>query len=358
MARNNILDKRKTVVAVRFSALGDIAMTLPSLYNAALSNPEFDFIFVTRKAFTSIFVNRPENLTVEGVDLNGDYSGPSGMYRLFRKLKNEHGFDMFIDLHDVLRTKILRMFCRLSGIRVVSIDKGRDDKRRLTRRNGKILTQLRPMTLRYADTFLRAGLAVGDSFHGLFNGPCRDEELIAAVTAPKTDAAEHWIGIAPFAKHKGKIYPPELMEKVVERLVAAPKYRLFLFGGGGDEAAVLSSWAEKYPRVVSLAGRKLGFKIELALLSNLDLVVSMDSGNMHLASLVGVPVVSVWGATHPYCGFAGWHQTPDNVIQLPMPCRPCSVFGDKKCMRGDYLCLAGISPTLIVDKIHAVIGAL
>lgn len=78
----------------------------------------------------------------------------------------------------------------------------------------------------------------------------------------------------------------------------------------------------------------------------------MDSANMHLASLVGLRTVSVWGATHPYTGFLGWRQRTRDVVQLDMTCRPCSVFGDRPCFRGDYHCLAGITPKMIIEKLE------
>jgi len=81
-------------------------------------------------------------------------------------------------------------------------------------------------------------------------------------------------------------------------------------------------------------------------------MLSMDSANMHLASFVGVPVISIWGATHPYAGFYGWNQSPDNAVQIEMECRPCSVFGNKKCFRGDYACLLNIKPQLVLNKIE------
>ena len=81
----------------------------------------------------------------------------------------------------------------------------------------------------------------------------------------------------------------------------------------------------------------------------------MDSANMHLASLTGIPVVSIWGATHPYAGFMGWGQSLDNAIQLDMDCRPCSIFGQKPCRLGDYPCLNNIKPETVVEKINTLL---
>ena len=90
-------------------------------------------------------------------------------------------------------------------------------------------------------------------------------------------------------------------------------------------------------------------------MSWLDAMVSMDSANMHLASLVHTPVVSIWGPTHPYCGFSGWHQSPDLAVQLDISCRPCSVFGNKECYIGDFRCMRSISPQMIIDKVTKLI---
>jgi ADP-heptose:LPS heptosyltransferase len=90
-------------------------------------------------------------------------------------------------------------------------------------------------------------------------------------------------------------------------------------------------------------------------MSHLDLMLSMDSANMHLASLTGVPVISIWGATHPYAGFMGYGQNPDNAIQTSLPCRPCSIYGNKPCMSKDYACLNDIRPETVLEKIQLTI---
>ena len=90
-------------------------------------------------------------------------------------------------------------------------------------------------------------------------------------------------------------------------------------------------------------------------MSHLDVMVSMDSANMHMASLVNIPVVSIWGATHPLAGFMGYHQSLDNAVQTDMDCRPCSIYGQKPCQFGDYRCMMAITPQMIVEKIANVL---
>lgn len=340
----------QSVLLTRFSALGDVALTVPVLYSACRCYPDVRFTFVTRRSMTTIFINPPENLTVVGLDLEKDYRGVSGLWKLFKELRQEFEFDGFIDLHDVLRTKIFRFYCRMHHIPVAVLNKGRKGKSALTRQRGKVLLPLISTRARYRQAFHKIGLPVESCFYGLFDGEKGAVKQFEMITPPKADG-QKWVGIAPFAKHQGKIYPPALMEQVVEAISKRENTKVFLFGGGDNETKVLQEWAKRYDNVVSLAGKRYGFPTELALVSWLDVMLSMDSANMHLASLVCTPVVSIWGATHPYCGFTGWRQKEEDTIQLPMTCRPCSVFGNKPCFRGDYHCLSGIAPSVVVDKV-------
>lgn len=341
------------ILVTRFSALGDIAMTIPALYDACRSNPERQFLMLTRKGPAKMFVNRPDNLRVAGIDLD-EYKGAAGLWRLASRLADA-GVTMMVDLHDVLRTKALRGFLATRGIRSTHIDKGRREKKNLTRANHKHIVPLKNSIERYRDTFTRAGLRMEKSFSTIFPDGA-DPALFAAATAPKKEG-ERWIGLAPFARHKGKIYPPELMEQAIADMTSKQGVKIFLFAGGPEEEARAALWAAKYPGIVNLAPLHMGFEAEMALMSHCDAVISMDSANMHLASLAGTRVISIWGATHPYCGFMGFNQNEKDTLQLEMSCRPCSVFGDKPCRRGDYHCLNGITPQRIVKAVGLSVAA-
>lgn len=340
------------VLISRFSALGDVAMTIPVVYNACAANPSAQFYFLTRKHPAQLFINRPANLTVLGIDLD-EYKGVAGMWRLAKELRENYKIDTFVDLHDVLRTKLLRMFLTMQGVKCRHIDKGRSEKRKLTRPNNKVLVQLKPTPERYADTFRAAGIELADSFRSIFGHGKGDPAVFASVTTPRS-LGEFRLAIAPFAKHPGKIYPLELMAKVVKHFASQPNTKIFIFGFGKEEEKAIERLADGAPNVINMAAARIGMAAELSLLSHCDVMLSMDSANMHLASLVGLRAVSVWGATHPYTGFLSWHQKTSDTVQLDMSCRPCSVFGNKPCARGDYHCLGGITPQMIINKIQVI----
>ena len=206
---------------------------------------------------------------------------------------------------------------------------------------------------RYIRVFQKLGFSFPISFHSLYGVRKGNIDSLRQEVGYKGEN-DRWIGLAPFAAHKGKIYPIALQEQVVQALSKKENVTLFLFGGGKEEVALLSKWEETYLHVISVAG-KFKMSQELALMSHLDVMIAMDSGNMHLASLTGIPVVSIWGATHPYAGFMGWGQSEANAIQVNLPCRPCSIFGNKPCLRGDYACLNQITPRQIIQKVESLL---
>lgn len=338
------------ILIIRFSAIGDVAMTIPVVYSLATQYPQHEITVLSRKNMAPLFQRLPDNVRFMGIDLSEEYKGFSGINRLYSQLKNLH-FESVADLHNVLRTRWLCLRFALSGIPTATICKGRAGKRKLVRRRCKVFEVQKSSFERYADVFDKLGLPISLNFTSIFGEYKGDFSQIEPTVGAKVN--RKWIGIAPFAKHKGKIYPLELQERVVAHFALKPEVKVFLFGGGKEEQAVFDSWIAKYPTVTSMAG-KLDMDAELNLISHLDVMLTMDSANMHLASLVNTPAVSVWGATHPFAGFMGWKQLPANAVQVDLSCRPCSVFGQKPCFRGDYACLYGIKPGQIIEKIERV----
>ena len=339
------------VLVIRLSAIGDVAMTIPVVYSAAKANPNDSFTVLTQDFLIPLFINRPSNIQILGVDIKGREKKLSGFLWFAFRLAGRN-YDMVLDLHDVIRSRIIDLIFRLKGKRIFKIDKKRKERKQLIAKPPKTITPLPFITDCYTEVFHRAGFRFEDTFTTLFTDTPDESLMLYPIFGEKKG---RWIGIAPFAKHKGKIYPIEEMEKVVELLSKQPDTTLFFFGGKGYEEAVLNQWELQCPNTHSVAGR-YNLVQELKLISRLDVLLCLDSANMHFASLVGTKVVSVWGATHPYTGFYGYKQHPDNAIQVELSCRPCSVYGKKPCHRKDYACLKQIMPEQIVDKIHISIG--
>ena len=321
-------------------------MTIPLLYSLSETYPEYRFIFVSRDRFGQFFINKPKNLDFIGINL-ANYKGLRDLYKLYCEL-SAFKPDAFADLHDVLRTKILRTYFRLFGrTKVACIDKGRKEKKELTKESNTNKQWLKSTFERYREVFTQLGLPFTPRFTSLFKNEKGNIDDFAATLPPKGN--DRWIGIAPFARHNGKIYPLEKMEEVVSLLSKEQRIKIFFFGNGPEEEQTINQWRNKFVNTISFIG-KSNFNGELRLISHLDAMLCMDSANMHMASLVGTPVLSIWGATSPLAGFLGWQQHKEDCIELEMACRPCSIFGNKPCRFGDYRCM-NISPQTIVNKI-------
>ena len=320
----------KTILAYRFSAFGDVAMTVPVCVEFLEQNPDVQIIFISRDNFKDLFDRHPR-LIFKGISFD-DYKGVFGIRKLTRQLIREFKPDYVADLHDVIRTKMVNSIFKRHRYKVFKINKGKEEKEKLTNVWNLDKKPLKRTVERYADVFRKMGFPLELS-HNL---------------RPQTDE-KSGVGFAPFAQHKGKMMPLEKSFELAR--VLAKSHKIYFFGGGKEEDEILRKWESQIPNTLSLSG-KLSLKEELQKISELETMISMDSANMHLASLMGTRCVSVWGSTHHFAGFLGYGQSEEDIVHVKdLSCRPCSVFGDKECFRGDYACLHELNIQKIIDRI-------
>ena len=328
--------------------MGDVAMTVPVLRALVLQHPETKITVVSRPSFQTFFADIP-NVNFFGVDLNQRHKGFFGLLRLFFDLR-KLDIDLVADLHNVLRSKVVRILFALSGKKVAATDKGRAEKKALTSLTNKVFAPLKPMAERHVDTFQQLGFSI-DITHPKFPEKAVLSEEIISFTGTKN---QNWIGIAPFAQYESKVYPQDLMQHVIDALAVNKNNHLFLFGGGATEIQKLQQLQNKHDNVIVVAG-KLAFEAEIQLISNLDIMLSMDSGNSHIAAMLGVKVITLWGATHPYAGFKPFNQ-PDafclTADRTQYPLLPTSIYGNKK-VKGYDEVMRTILPSQVVEKINS-----
>ncbi len=328
--------------------MGDVAMIVPVIQVLHNTYEEAEIVVVSRRFFAPLFHDLPRVKFI-GIDLKQDYKGLSGLYRLFRLLEKEKP-DFIADLHDVLRTKVLDLLFKLRGYKVAVIDKGRAEKKALTRPQNKVFLPLKTTHQRYAEVFKQMGYPIDlknfvpvkpviSKRVQLFLSPVNDHKII---------------GIAPFAAHKGKQYPLNKIKEVIRLILEKDENAaILLFGGGTKEKDRLDELETiNRNRVINAAGI-FSFEEELQIISRLHVMLSMDSGNGHLAVLYAVPVITIWGATHPFAGFAPFNQPFEHQL-LPdlnkFPQLPTSVYGNKIFAGFDSIWKT-IEPEVIVEKI-------
>lgn len=331
------------IVVLRFSAMGDVAMVASVLHELVVQNRGAELVMVSRAAFKPFFKSI-ENVTFHAIEPKTTHKGIIGLYKLFVELKTYNVLAV-ADLHDNIRSRILCLFFWMSGVKIKRIDKGRSEKRALTRPVNKVVKQLKQTVERYADVFKSLHLNLKLS-HQLLRGK---QQISVKAEGLFNSSLHKKVGISPFAQHIYKVYALTSMEVVIAELNSLG-YDVFIFGGGKEEQAIAEDWANKFKNVQNLIGN-FTLTEELEIISNLDLMLSMDSAGMHMASLMGVPVVSIWGPTHPYAGFLGYGQLESDCLQIEDPIRPNSIYGNKPCLCGVIPCIDLVKPETIVNKI-------
>ncbi|HWR99908.1 MAG TPA: glycosyltransferase family 9 protein [Prolixibacteraceae bacterium] len=341
----------KKILVFRLSAMGDVALTVPVIRHVIENNSDLHITLVTRPFFAPFFFGIPR-LKLYFPKLEEKHKGLTGLYRLFTDLRKMGPYEEVIDLHAVLRTKIVSFFFRISGTPVFSIDKGRAEKNELIRT--KKIVFLKHSTQRYADTFIKAGIA-----SRIGKAPYIDYSTEAFQSARSyllgkiPEKGYLKIGLSPFANTAPKIWGLENFKELITLINQNHKAVFFLFGGGEKEIKLLKQ-LEQHAGNIHLVAGKFTLSEEIAMIRMLDLMIAMDSSNMHLASLSGVRTISVWGGTHPAFGFSALGQPEEYQIQPPegiLTCRPCSVFGGKKCIYPTIRCMELIKASDLYNKL-------
>lgn len=334
------------LLVIRTSAMGDVALATPVLRAVRNKYPELEIVFLTSPVFKPFFYSI-DGLTLFLIDLKQRHGGFAGLLRLFRDLSAGGRFEIVIDLHDVLRSQVLRSLFRLKGVPCYVIDKGRREKHEVI--TGKRKTRIRHTVERYCDTFAKAGLPVE-----LTEGPwiIPSPVALSKIDTFTGSGDDLNIGVAPYAMHKLKVWPEGYMLRLLKMISEKHKAKFFLFGGQ-EEAEKLEKFQENMPDSYNTAGR-LSLDEELALMSRLDLMIAMDSSNMHMAALTGIKVISIWGGTDPLSGFGAWRQPEEYIISIAvdqLTCRPCTIYGKGECRRGDHACMNWLTPEIVFDRI-------
>jgi ADP-heptose:LPS heptosyltransferase len=334
------------ILVIRTSAMGDVALLTPVLKSMEMQYPGTEMTVVTRPAFAPFFYSF-SGVTLYLADFKKRHKWLTGIFRLRYDLNKEGKFDYVIDLHDVLRSKILRWLFLISGVPVKSINKGRKEKQNVL--TGRRKVQLVHSAERYFEVFAAAGFPLKkvegpwitstEEGQRRANGLLKEKELIH-------------IGVAPYAKHDLKMWPENYMISLMEMIAKHAKVRFWLFGGK-EETPQLIEMQNRIPESVLVAGT-LNLDEELALISHLKFMISMDSSNMHMAALTGTKVISIWGGTDPLTGFGAWQQPDDYALRIPveeLTCRPCTVFGKGECRRKDFACMIWLTPEKVFERL-------
>lgn len=341
------------ILVIRFSAMGDVALTAPVIHTLLERNPDLEITLVSNAFFEPLF-NPSPRFHFFGADLKGKHKGVPGLRKLYKTLKANR-FDAVVDLHDVIRSRIVSRFFRWSGHDIVRFDKGRNEKKQLLKPNATFI-QLPHTTQRYLNAFEQLGLSISNDWVWRKIEPTNQLKNFLTNHGLQ-QKKKKWIGIAPFAKHESKMWAFERIIRLAQALETQGN-QIFLFGGGATEIEKLKRLNEKLNHGILVAGN-LDLSYEMELMQHLDLMVAMDSANMHLMSILGKPVVSIWGGTHYFAGF-GPLNNEMGIVEVPkkeLNCRPSTIYGKTNAQQLDCAkrAMDGITLEMVLEKVNRIL---
>lgn len=329
----------KTLV-IRFSSIGDVVLTSPLLRVLRSRFPKSQIDFLTRKEYADLVRFNPNvNLTYE-FDTSEGFAG----LRRMKKTLKEEGYDLVVDLHNSIRSRFVRS---MRGVKAVVVDKRIPERTLLVKFKKNSYAGIVPVADRYLETLGEYGIS-SDGKGAELHLP--DEVLFGVasrVAKLHLNRFEHVLGICPFARHATKEWPAERYAEVGRRFVAEKAGAVMIFGGKADvpRATALSAALRSHAgseRVIDWTG-ELTLAESAAALQYCDVVVTNDSGLMHMAAAMQRRVVALFGSTVEEFGFFPPRNTSVVIEQKDLACRPCSHIGRDTCPEGHFRCMLDTS---------------
>jgi lipopolysaccharide heptosyltransferase II len=338
----------ENILISRLSSIGDIVLTTPVIRAVRKKYPDARITFLIKKQFASLVQHNPFINKVITFDRS---DGSASLRSLSDEIRKEQ-FDWMIDLHNNLRTNYLRYSCRIPLITTYS---KQTFKRILLVRAGKsFFGEIKPVYLKYFEA-LRTHQIVYDQ-----NGTevYFDEEVNTAVNlqleSDKVGEEDHLCVICPGASFSNKQWLPERFAETADDLITTRNFKVVFLGGKGD-ASLCDSIIRimKYP-ALNYAGQ-LSLTGSAAMLKRAVLVITNDSGMMHLAQSQKTAVVAIFGPTTRELGF---FPLPDKsaVVEKMVKCRPCTTKGLNYCPMKHFQCMNLIETADVLSAAYALSG--
>ena len=329
------------IVVLRYSSLGDVALTNPVLDQIQHYWPEAKVYFATKAAFAPAIQNHPALEAV--VPLAG-----KGLFSLLAHAQELKALepDLVLDLHDSLRTHILSFF--LNRAKILVYDKEAVRRRLLVKKIGE--APALHTIQKYLKPLETLGVPIPSRIHFTVHIGKKDHSFLREFLEKRRIAPSQLVvGLGPGSIWATKRWLPERYAELASRLVEDYKCKLLWFGSKAEEPLIRQIQnrmrGTAVERGLCLAGEQ-SLEESIALMGRCDLFIGNDSGLTHLASGRGCRVVVIFGSTTPALGFAPWG--PHTVVEVAgLTCRPCDVHGRSSCPLGHFKCMNDLTVDLV-----------
>jgi lipopolysaccharide heptosyltransferase II len=336
--------------------MGDVVLTTPALRILKENFPKAEIHYCTKHSYTDLLKNNPDIDKLTDIDDELDF----GKLKELRKRFSEERYDLIIDLHNNLRTFYLRLFLGF-GSKVIKFKKYSFRKFLLVKFKINLMKELPSIAVRYAHTLHKLGIKIDTSNKELFNPEVYTDEpskeVVEKILIEKNITRDKKIiCIIPSAKHFTKTYPAEYYTDLINRF-DKDKYCFVLIGKGNDKMAIDEIISQTNVYAMSFCD-ELNLTELTKLMKKCSLVVSGDTGPMHIAEALNLPLVMIAGSSVKEFGFFPQSQKAKVIENSGLSCRPCSHIGREKCPKSHFKCMKELKPEMVYERCGEMMGNL
>ncbi|MCK4403653.1 MAG: glycosyltransferase family 9 protein [candidate division Zixibacteria bacterium] len=341
--------KIEKILIIRFSSLGDVILTTPVIGVLKTKFPQSRIFFLTKAQYGDILRNDPRIFSLIEFDPRGRHKGISGFFKLIEKLRT-YDFDLLVDLHANLRSFFVRHPTK-SKIKL------KYNKRWLSRFLMVHCKFLKIKAIHTVDSYMKVlkkmQINTPEKNPLIFLSRDDEESSRLFLLEQKVEKDDIVVGVHPGARWQTKRWDEGKFKQVCQDLIGRDNCKIMLLGDAGDEKLV-EKIKQDLPneKVINAVGLPLGRF--MSLIRRCDCLIINDSGPMHIASALQVPVVAIFGPTHPKLGFSPVG-SKNMVLCANVKCSPCSLHGEKRCSKKSRFCMDLIGPEMVVEVVEGLL---
>jgi heptosyltransferase-2 len=326
------------ILLVRFGSLGDVLLTTPLIRALRTRHPAATISVLTKQAWAPLLSANPHLDEVIAV------APGQSLVPLARALRAAR-FSHLLDLHGSVRTRVLRLLVPGSW---TGFDARRRARQALIRTHQDTYRDQVPVPERYFEAARELDVAPDGGPAELFTSPAAEARAEAWLARVGLEVDRHLVVLAPGSAHASKRWPVRHWRRLASELAQRGFY-IALVGGAADGVVAAEIAAAAGPRAASAAG-ELDLQASGALVRRAAVIITGDTGPMHLATAVSTSVVALFGPTVEQFGFFPY-RAEAVVLQRDLPCRPCSSKGGPRCPLDHHRCLEEILPEEVMERL-------
>ncbi len=342
------------ILIIRLSSIGDIILSSPLIRCLRNKFPKSQIDFLVRNDYSDLIKYNPHINNVIEFDIR---NGFAGLKKLTQQIKYEN-YDVILDIHNSLRSRYIRYFSKPKSVYVVN-------KRTVARFclinfKHNLYKKEIPVAERYLET--AKTLEVVNDKKGLevFLDDSQQKKIAEMLLQTRPNDIKLIVGVAPSAKHYTKKWHAEKYIELLSRLVSE-QYALVLAFGGNEDKKEIDGIVNK---VNEITGKQaaINFAGELSLLENAvafdycNVIITNDTGLMHLAAARKKKIVAIFGPTVREFGFFPYGTENIVVENKTLNCRPCSHIGSNTCPKKHFKCMEDISSEKVYTEVKHILN--